>query len=367
MNGNVIDMEILKNVPRLLFEAELRPVQGNRFQPTGFPDLGAAIYERPDGTRMILVESAQSMANRLEETCLDGSGPEIASDLNGIPYVRAKLKGTINVTSTSQREGTGGTNTTETPFSLETVTSSLVEAHRINSPFIITDEGFKKQFKEKTGYEKGKPINWKAVASTIFFYDPNSLLHGVFMANLEDGRIKVQRALTGFIEAEGIREAASGGVKNNPLDPTGKIRAVNYDKDVYGNVPYARMEYTADKIVAYFNFDLSLLDGYGLPPEAKKLLVALGLYKVRKFLDSGLRLRTACDFEPVSDIKVTAPKDFTIPTIEILLKIIQENIKLCVEKQLIADPPVTELNTPVKMTEKKPKEGEEPKEVETDS
>lgn len=27
---------------RLLIEAELVPVQGSRFQPTGFPDLGAA-------------------------------------------------------------------------------------------------------------------------------------------------------------------------------------------------------------------------------------------------------------------------------------------------------------------------------------
>jgi CRISPR-associated protein Csb1 len=29
----------LQAVPRLLIEAELYPVQGDRFQPTGFPDL----------------------------------------------------------------------------------------------------------------------------------------------------------------------------------------------------------------------------------------------------------------------------------------------------------------------------------------
>ena len=84
------------------------------------------------------------------------------------------------------------------------------------------------------------------------------------MANLEDGRVKVPRAITGFIEAEEAQEAASGGVKNNPLDPTGKIRAENYDKDVYSNVPYHRTEYTAKRIMAYFNIDLALLDGYGL-------------------------------------------------------------------------------------------------------
>ena len=51
---------------RVLLEAELTPMQGQRFQPTGFADLGAATYTLPNGTRMLLVESAQSMANRME-------------------------------------------------------------------------------------------------------------------------------------------------------------------------------------------------------------------------------------------------------------------------------------------------------------
>ncbi|WP_156147639.1 MULTISPECIES: type I-G CRISPR-associated RAMP protein Csb1/Cas7g [Methanoculleus] len=323
-------MEKLKGVPRLLLEVELQPVQGDRFQPTGFPDLGAAIYERPDGTRMILVESSQSVANRLEQTCLEGSGPRIAPELAGLPYITAKLDGAV-----------------------ETETSSLVEAHRINSPFIITNKEFKEAFKNKAGYEVGKPLNWKKIAEAFYYYDPNSLLHGAFMANLEDGRIKIQRALSGFIEAEGIREAASGGVKNNPLDPTGKIRVVGYDKDVYGNVPYHRMEFTADRIVAYFNFDLALLEGYGLREEAKKLLVALGLYKVCRFLGSGLRLRTACDLAPKDGVRVTAPEGFTVPDEESLLEYIQEKIRACTEKKLFADPPVTVLKSDVIWKEEK--------------
>ena len=42
----------LKNESRLLIEAQLRPVQGDRFQATGFADLGPAEYHAPDGTPM---------------------------------------------------------------------------------------------------------------------------------------------------------------------------------------------------------------------------------------------------------------------------------------------------------------------------
>ena len=322
--------EKLENVPRLLMEVELEPVQGARFQPTGFADLGAAVYERPDGKRMILVETAQSIANRLEQVCLEGGGPRISKELDGLPYILAKLHGDV-----------------------DTETSSLVEAHRINSPFIINDKALQSEFKRISGYAKGKPIDWKKIATALLFYDPNSILHGAFMANLEDGRVKMPRALSGFIEAEDIREVASGGVKNNPIDPTGRIRAESMDKDVYSNVPYHRMEYTAGKITAYFNFDLALLDGYAMDPAAKKLLVSLGLYKIRRFLRTGLRLRTACDLKMKGDIMVKAPEGFKLPDEKVLLENLKQSIKECTEKKLFASPPVTEIATKVKETKKK--------------
>ena len=43
--------------------------------------------------------------------------------------------------------------------------------------------------------------------------------------------------------------------------------------------------------------DLSQLRGYGLPDEATALLTVLSLWKVRKFLDSTMRLRSACELE----------------------------------------------------------------------
>jgi len=316
--------EKIEGVPRLLMNVELKPVQGDRFQPTGFADLGAAVYERPNGPRMLLVESAQSVANRLEHACLHGNGPRLAPQLDGLPYILVKLTGAA-----------------------EAETSSLVEAHRINSPFIISDLGFREAFTKATGYAKGKPIEWSKIAGALFRQDPNSLLHGVFMANYEDGRIRVPRMLTGFIEAEDIREAASGGVKNNPLDPSGSIRAANYDKNVYGNVPYSRMEYTAKRITAYFNMDLSLLDGFGLERDACDLLVSLGLYKIRRFLNGGLRLRTACDLAPQGEVQITSPPGFVLPDEPQLLAAVQRSIKACGSKGLFAKPPVTQITTEV--------------------
>lgn len=332
---DAVNFEMLKNAPRLLMEAELKPIQGNRFQPTGFADLGAAVYERADGARMLLVESAQSVANRLEAACLEGRvGPGPIKVLEGLPYVRVKLTGVT-----------------------ETETTSLFEAHRLNSPYIISNEDFQKRFVEKAKYAKGKPLDWKSVAAAFFHFDPNSLLHGAFMANLEDGRVRVPRAISGFIEAEDVREAASGGVKNNPIDPTGTIRAKGFDEDVYGNVPYHRTEFTARRLIAYFNLDLALLSGYGLGNEGFDLLVALGLYKVHRFLASGLRLRTACDLSLVNGITVTAPTGFTLPAEAELLEAIKDRIRACAKKGLFPMPPVTELSTNTVRKEKK--EGKE--------
>lgn len=56
---------------RYIYDAELAPVSGSTFQPTGFPDIGAATFTRYEDGREIdalLVESVQSMANRLEAT-----------------------------------------------------------------------------------------------------------------------------------------------------------------------------------------------------------------------------------------------------------------------------------------------------------
>lgn len=112
-----VDFKALEDKPRVLIEAALKPVAGTRIQPTGFPDLGPAVYDAPDGTPTLLVESAQSMANRLEATCWNDGSDELAPELEGLPFVNVKLAGLGNGTDT---------------------TNSLLEFHRLNSPYIMS-------------------------------------------------------------------------------------------------------------------------------------------------------------------------------------------------------------------------------------
>src|SRR5438876_9466705 len=106
-----IRLDALATAPRLLLEAHLQPLQGTRFQPTGFPDLGAATYDGPGGEKMLLVESAQSMANRLEAVCWDTVADDWVTPLKGLPVVKVKDKAS------------------------KPITNSMLEAHRLNSPY----------------------------------------------------------------------------------------------------------------------------------------------------------------------------------------------------------------------------------------
>lgn len=310
-----IDYKKLDTAPRLLMEAELKPLQGNRFQPTGFADLGPARYTLPDGTEMLLVESAQSVANRMELACWDEATDDLIEKLRGLPYIQ------VNKTDGVQ------------------LTNSVMEAHRINSPYILEGEDktvFDRLKKDAAGLESG-PVKIGQLARLVFTYDANAILHGVFVAksDLAGGRLRLTRALSGFVEAENIQVAESGGVKNDRVDPSGDT------KQGFGNVPFHRTEFVAERIIAYFNLDLALLRGYGLGDNATRLLIALALFKIRRFLSMGLRLRTACDLQVSGDIRVTRPEGFAIPDEGSLLDTCSNLIAACKQQSLFADPPVT--------------------------
>ena len=282
-----LDLTALKDSPRLLIEAELKPVQGSRFQPTGFPNLGHARYSAPDGGgEMLLVESAQSMANRLEAVCWDEGANDWVAPLRGLPVVRVL-------------DDKGAP-----------LTNSVLESHRLNSPYILEgkDKAIFDKLKERLAAMNEGRVNLRELAKVLLAFDANALLHGVFLAksDLAGGRLRLPRVLSAFIEAEDAKVAASGGVKNDTVNPSGDTGKG------FGNVPFARDEWTAGKIVAYFNVDLRQIRSFALGDAVEQLLIALALFKIRTLLSEGLRLRTACDFD-VSAVHVTRPTAFALP------------------------------------------------------
>lgn len=313
----------LSSEPRLLIEATLKPIQGHRFQPTGFADLGPARYTGPDGSEMLLVESAQSVANRLELSVYDSSTADLIPELTGLPYVKVLDKNKALLTNT------------------------ILEAHRLNSPYILgaSDGQIKKRLEEDFGNLAERPIDFRIVAKTLFRLDPNSLLHGCFFPDL-DGRLRITRAVTGFIEATGVRPAESGGVKNDRVNQSGDTAKG------FGNVPYSRTEFTASHLSAFFNIDLALLRGYGLPKEATDLLIALALLKIQRFLQSGLRLRTACDLDLV-ELKSTKPVSFAFPDAVKLLEVSKSLIGKCASH--FESPAVTVVHYTQEITKKEKK------------
>ena len=271
-----IDLTACDSASRLLIEAELRvaPGTGGRFQPTGFPDLGPALYkgiryndkkQEVETVNMLLVESVQSIANRLEDVCLQGEDYE--PNCQGIPYVRVLDGHRSNAF----------------------LTSSVREPHRLASPYVLgskqtgATDVYRKALASALGANKERPIHiWKMVP-TLFDRDPGCVLHGVFLEEI-DGRIRLPRLVSGHVEAVDPNAANSGGVYR------GEVTA----KD---NIPYPRQEFTSPSIKASFVIHLGTLRGYNLDLAKNQFLVLWALYKIDRFLHGYLRLRTACEFD----------------------------------------------------------------------
>lgn len=305
-----LDLSVLENVQRLLFAVPLVPLQGQRFQPTGFPGLGVATFRSAAGDSL-LVESTQSMANRLELAVWDEARNDVVAPAQGLSHVRVnRLDGSF-------------------------LTDTVVEAHRLNSPYLLaaSDKVFFNQLKAELGGLETGPVDRKKLAQVLLKLDVGSLLHGVFLAkkDLAGGRLRLARAMSAFIEADGVRIAASGGVKNDHVNPSGDAKAG------FGNVPFSRDEFTAERITLYFNLDLAQIRGYGFDATVNRMLIVLALFKLRAVLDGGLRLRTACDLTPATaTVGATVPSGFTLPALSELAGDLREAIAACGAQMLVS-------------------------------
>jgi CRISPR-associated protein Csb1 len=278
-------MATLKNEHRLLLQADLQPWQGTRFRPTGFPDLGPAEYMSPTGACNLLVESVQSVANRLETAIWDPLRQDLIEPLRGLPYIRL------------QHPELG-------------LITSLTESHRIASAYLFPS--LENQLVQEMGGRPRGQWDPAQLARALLKMDPGSLLHGAFLVRLKPVA-RLTRLVSGFIEARDVSVAQSGGVRLDRLDASGP------SEEGMGHIIYAVREYSSDNIAAYFSIDLLRLRSYGLSEQAQQLLLDLALLKIRRFLDRGLRLRATCDFQ-AGDLRATHPAGYQIPAEKELAK-----------------------------------------------
>lgn len=254
-----------------------------RFQPTGFPNLGPALYKAMhDGapTDYLFVESAQSLANWMEAICLDPQKPcRYNTDCAGIPYVvvQENVKGKV-----------------------EDLTSSLTEPHRLASDVILDgktgNEKFSGVLEKLLQVDKQRPVHLPRIAKRLVYLDPACLLHGVFLEKL-DGRIRFPRLLSATITAKHAEPVNAGGVMRGYVTASGSE----------ASIPYSTQHFSSSEIKLHLTFHVDSLNGLGLDLDQKKFLAAFALYKINKLLGSFPRLRTACVLDSESSFN-TEPK-----------------------------------------------------------
>lgn len=334
----------------LIIQAEMGIAAGlDRFQPAGFPEIGHVIYDAPraDGRpeKVCIVDSSASMANHLEQVCQVGeNNPSLRSELTGLPYVKC-------VTDRApDKNGQTITPRRDDPRDKQ-IATSLTEGHRIASDYFLDGlvdlrwaeektvkvkkgdketeklvpahwegEKFREVLRRAFGLEPFKtgekyfvyPDSWWDIYSTIFQYDPNSLVHGVLFAKEQ---IKISRLLTAHLEAFGAARVSRSGVKFDRLEKT-----------TSGQPIFAVDEETAKEIKATFLIDLGMLRSYGrdggegggtavgLNHEQKVLLLALTLWKIRELLRRTFSYRSGCKLKMKSvTIRTDDQKDTDDP------------------------------------------------------
>lgn len=342
MSDHPLDPSTLLNGKdlRLTLHASLKPASGlDRFQPAGFPEIGHVIYDAPRSDHSVkkvcIVDSAASMANHLESVCLASEHSlDLADELAGMPYVECRTDdGWPNVTKD-----------TKGPKSL--VVTTLSEGHRLASTYFLdgrfvrdgqpSDSKFGDTLRNEFGIaDLGKkshplPDQWWTVLTTIFRYDPNSLVHGVLFPAMG---IKLPRMLTAHLEALDAARVRSSGVK---FDRLGKTSS--------GQPIFSVDEETAGEIVATFVIDLALLRSFGrgdrgLNGAQKEFLLALALWKIGRLLRGPFRYRSNCDLD-LHELRVRGRElegSAELPAID---------LQSAIEKAKFSDSPVTQVYWP---------------------
>lgn len=304
MSLNHLDLDRwLSTEDRLIVTATWRPLLSDRFQPTNFPNLGAAEYTL-NGVTTVVVDSPQSMANRLEALSWDDAAMKPRGPWRSLPYVEVR--------SASGKEF---------------LTSSRLEPHRLNGAWLrdskTADNAEWIDFLNQVmGLSPARPMDWRRVCRAVFELDPLTLLHGVFFSDKRiHGQPKIARAITVTMDAKGARSVTSGGVKKDPVGAKNELTGGS--SEGYGSIPYPRVEYVAESIDSVFVLDIEQIRSYGLGSEFTENLVLLGVWEIAEYLAKPRRHRTFCDLAP-SEIQVAGHG--ALPRLDELTAIIAERV-----------------------------------------
>ena len=300
---NLVD-ELLEQ-DRVLINADLQLANGSFFQPTGFPDIGACVYTDGTGKRRCLVESEQSMANRLEAVCMKAPGVWREPFAGQLPVVRVKSKGG------------------------SLLATNLTEPHRVASSYVlegvVNGTTLQEKFQEHLGIDgKTWPLDGREkLTQTVFTLDPAAILHGFQFMQWEAVGLRAARLLHARLEATlADKDGADGEVHYGLVKVDGiEPEASAAKKSNKGQSLAAKVRYVSESIQATFEIDVLALRERSLVPaadgdgadsdsanqDARRFLLALALWKIHRFLTNApafdartgdttgsLRLRADC-------------------------------------------------------------------------
>jgi len=252
---------------RVVITASLKLTNGHFLQPTGFPDIDACVYRDKDDRRWCLVESEQSMSNRLEAVCMKSPGVWV-DDLKGLPLVVVRNK-----------DG-------------DLLTTNLTEPHRIASSYILdgkradnTDD-MRELFERKLGLRNGGDF-WpldkrKDLEEFVFALDPAALLHGFQFVQWKFVGLRQTRLIHARLEAElaDDPEVHYGMVKWDAIEP----ESTREERANKGQSIAAKSRIVPKNVTATFEIDVLALKNLSLKEDRKKFLLGLALWKIGAFL-----------------------------------------------------------------------------------
>jgi CRISPR-associated protein Csb1 len=262
---SILDQMFSKD--RVIIVAQLSLDNGHCLQPTGFPDIGPCVYTDCDGNERCLIESEQSMANRLESVCMKAPGRWV-KELEQLPVIEL----------IDQKEGS-------------LLATNLTESHRIASSHILdgkqNGKNLGKLLMEKIELKDGGK-SWALdkrglLDKAVFAIDPAALLHGFQFMQWEFVGLRQTRLLSARLECRLTEkpDVNYGMVKFDPIQakPGGTHNNKGQSIAVKSRVVAAK-----DSISATFDIDVLGLKSLELRADEQEFLLGLALWKIGSFL-----------------------------------------------------------------------------------